>query len=83
MPSVETVVPTAPVSAVAQPLPKELQNMKAPGRLGVEREFTWDEVRLIVAAERLDLLGRTAEKERIYGEYMDQLRQEYGSVAAY
>ncbi|KAJ2751295.1 hypothetical protein GGH94_006120 [Coemansia aciculifera] len=83
MPSVETVAQTGSASANAQTLPKELQNMKSPGILGVEREFTWDEVRQIVAAERLDLLGRTAEKERIYSEYMDQLRKEYGSVAAY
>ncbi|KAJ2485761.1 hypothetical protein IWW37_005842 [Coemansia sp. RSA 2050] len=83
MPAVETVAQTALGSTAKPTLPKELQNMKIPGNLGVDRDFTWDEVRQIVAAERLDLLGRLVEKERVYSEYMQQLREEYGSVAAY
>ncbi|KAJ2483351.1 hypothetical protein EV174_002964 [Coemansia sp. RSA 2320] len=57
--------------------------MKCPGRDGVEREFTWPEVKQIVAAERMDLLGRTAEQERVYSECMSEFCKEYGSVVSY
>ncbi|KAJ2778405.1 hypothetical protein H4R18_004625 [Coemansia javaensis] len=56
---------------------------KTPGRSGVTRRFTWDEVRDIVAANRLDLLGRTVADEETYSRDMERVRAEHGSVSAY
>ncbi|KAJ2834555.1 hypothetical protein GGI24_000348 [Coemansia furcata] len=83
MPTIETVARTASDSADTQALSKKLLNMEVPGRLGVEREFTWDEIKQIVAAERLELLSRTTEQERVYTEHMQLLSQEHGSASAY
>ncbi|KAJ2080500.1 hypothetical protein H4R24_003020 [Coemansia sp. RSA 988] len=64
-------------------LPDELVGQKQPGREGVTRQFTWAEVKQVVAANRLELLGRVTPKEIAYREDMRQIREEYGSVVNY
>ncbi|KAJ1719395.1 hypothetical protein LPJ53_005838 [Coemansia erecta] len=76
-------MPALPVDAVNAVLSEELLSQKQAERPGVQREFTWEEVRQIVAAERLDLLGRITEKELAYREDMQKIREEYCSVVAY
>ncbi|KAI8325783.1 hypothetical protein GQ54DRAFT_177170 [Martensiomyces pterosporus] len=61
----------------------ELQHQKHPGRVGVQRQFTWDEVKQVIAAGRLELLGRTTPKELAYREDMQKIREEHGSVVNY
>ncbi|KAJ1855768.1 hypothetical protein GGH12_003112 [Coemansia sp. RSA 1822] len=61
----------------------DLLQQKHDGRAGVKREFTWPEVKQLVAANRLELLGRTTPKELAYRADMHEIRTQYGSVAAY
>ncbi|KAJ2908534.1 hypothetical protein GGI21_002790 [Coemansia aciculifera] len=69
--------------AVAQVLSNDLLSLKSSDRVCIERAMTWDEVKQIVAADRVDLLGRTDEQERVYAEYMKEITQEHGSVVAF
>ncbi|KAJ2804824.1 hypothetical protein H4R20_002356 [Coemansia guatemalensis] len=69
--------------SAAQTLPDELVSQKQPGREGVTRQFTWPEVKKVVAANRLELLGRVTPKELAYREDMRQIREKYGSVVNY
>ncbi|KAJ2350976.1 hypothetical protein IWW50_005662 [Coemansia erecta] len=64
-------------------LSADLLAQKQEGREGVTREFTWLEVKQLVAANRLELLGRTTPKELAYRQDMDEIRQQYGSVTNY
>ncbi|KAJ1872325.1 hypothetical protein LPJ55_003207 [Coemansia sp. RSA 990] len=64
-------------------LSADLLQQKLPGRPGVTREFTWLEVKQLVASNRLELLGRTEPKELAYREDMRQIREKYGSVTNY
>ncbi|KAJ2129226.1 hypothetical protein IW136_005897 [Coemansia sp. RSA 678] len=56
---------------------------KHDSQVGVMREFTWLEVNQLVAANRLELLGRTTLKELQYRADMHEVRAQYGSVATY
>ncbi|KAJ2615255.1 hypothetical protein H4S08_001329 [Coemansia sp. RSA 1365] len=64
-------------------LSDELVSQKQPGREGVTRQFTWSEVKQVVAANRLELLGRVTSKEMAYREDMQQIREKHGSVLNY
>ncbi|KAJ1809715.1 hypothetical protein LPJ56_004492 [Coemansia sp. RSA 2599] len=64
-------------------LGEEILCQKGDDHVGILRPYTWEEVKLVVAAERLDLLGRTIEKELAYREDMKKVREEYGSVLNY
>ncbi|KAJ1840588.1 hypothetical protein LPJ57_010539 [Coemansia sp. RSA 486] len=64
-------------------LSNDILCQKGDGHVGILRPYTWDEVKLVVAAERLDLLGRTVDKELAYREDMKKVREEYGSVLNY
>ncbi|KAJ1962703.1 hypothetical protein GGI12_002485 [Dipsacomyces acuminosporus] len=75
-----TVADNIPVPTL---LSDELLNQKLPGRVGVQREFSWDEVKQVVAEGRLELLGRTTPKELAYRKDMQKIRDEYGSVTSY
>ncbi|KAJ1935556.1 hypothetical protein FBU59_005348 [Linderina macrospora] len=61
----------------------ETTNPKRPNNMGVQRIFTWDEIKEVVAAGRLELLGRTEPKEIAYRADMQKIREEYGSVTNY
>ncbi|KAJ1890796.1 hypothetical protein LPJ66_007272 [Kickxella alabastrina] len=76
-------MPTTTANLTAASLPQDLLEQKSAACVGVQRQFTWEEVKQVVAAERLDLLGRVAEKELVYRENMQKIREEYGSVVAY
>ncbi|KAJ2782033.1 hypothetical protein GGI15_003042 [Coemansia interrupta] len=76
-------MPAVPADTVNVVLSEELLGQKQSDRPGVQRGFTWEEVKQIVAAERLDLLGRVTEKELAYREDMQKICEEYGSVVAY
>ncbi|KAJ2331787.1 hypothetical protein GGI00_003096, partial [Coemansia sp. RSA 2681] len=83
MPAVEnTTRPDSAAAVAVTVLPKNLLNLKCPSRPGLERTLTWDEVKQLVAAERMDLMGRTNEKQSEYIEYKKQITQEHGSVVA-
>ncbi|KAJ2519672.1 hypothetical protein H4217_002544 [Coemansia sp. RSA 1939] len=71
------------VPAIQQHLPEDLLNQKSAKHVGVQRDFTWEEVKLVVAAERLDLLGRKMPEELAYREDMDQIRKKHGSIVAF
>ncbi|KAJ2845806.1 hypothetical protein J3B02_004578, partial [Coemansia erecta] len=64
-------------------LSNEILCQKGDDHVGILRPYTWEEVKLVVAAERLDLLGRTIDKELAYREDMKKVREEYGSVLNY
>ncbi|KAJ2320367.1 hypothetical protein H4S02_007000 [Coemansia sp. RSA 2611] len=64
-------------------LAADLLEQKQPGHAGVTREFTWLEVKQLVAANRLELLGRTTPEELAYREDMRKIRDEYGSVTKF
>ncbi|KAJ2742719.1 hypothetical protein GGI20_004283 [Coemansia sp. BCRC 34301] len=84
MPVVETATQAVSAAAASAQVPsKDAPNLKGSCGDCVERELTWDEVKQILAADRVDLLGRTVEQQRVYAEYMEQLALEYGSVVAY
>ncbi|KAJ2716715.1 hypothetical protein H4R19_000489 [Coemansia spiralis] len=56
---------------------------EATERTPITREFSWAEVKEVVAAGQLDRLGRTAAAEAAYAEDMRRIREEHGSVVAY
>ncbi|KAJ2160434.1 hypothetical protein GGF46_002260 [Coemansia sp. RSA 552] len=80
MPVVKTTGSTDSATAL---LPDELMNQKRPGRIGVARQFTWKEVKQLIAANRLELLGRTTPEELAYREEMELVREKHGSVVNY
>ncbi|KAJ1797267.1 hypothetical protein LPJ59_003250 [Coemansia sp. RSA 2399] len=74
---------SAGVSVAQQQLPEDLLSQKSPKFEGVQRDFTWEEVKLLVAAGRLDLLGRKTPEELAYRDDMAQIRKQYGTIVAF
>ncbi|KAJ1986911.1 hypothetical protein GGI25_006041 [Coemansia spiralis] len=64
-------------------LPEELLNQKSAKFVGVVRDISWNELKLLVAANRFDLLGRKSPDELEYQADLRRIREEYGSVAAF
>ncbi|KAJ2723584.1 hypothetical protein GGI07_002539 [Coemansia sp. Benny D115] len=76
-------MPAVSAEVIECTLSDELLSQKSSEHVGVHRVYSWDEVKQVVAAERLDLLGRVTDKELAYRDDMRKIREEYGSVVAY
>ncbi|KAJ2552419.1 hypothetical protein EV175_003321 [Coemansia sp. RSA 1933] len=73
----------ASVAQAQQQLSEDLLSQKSVKFEGVKRDFTWEEVKQLVASERLDILGRKTPEELAYRDDMDQIRKQYGSIVAF
>lgn len=73
--------PTAEtVAASSIAIPDEIISLKNPKWAGVSRGYTWDEIKLVVAAQRYELLGRHTKDEATYVEFMKRMRAQYGTT---